>query len=209
MWIASLESQQLAAAPWGWRYIGGERGGREPAGRRRPDPSRQLVADGAGAGSEPVAEAQPGRFWFPMARGALPWRGVQVGEWVRPGWGSQRPPLAWMIRASDWGVLPWILRPHSFDLSQIPSYFHRAPSMESQSRKATLWSPAWLLGASLPGLFGPQMHVFRLAALGWGQRPGKVGVVASFLTLKSSQNPLRSRIAVTFVLSLLEEHAWY
>lgn len=26
------------------------------------------------------------------------------------------------------------------------------------------------------------MHVFRLAALGWGQRPGKVGVVASFFT---------------------------
>ena len=78
----------------------------QPAGRRRPDPSRQAVAGGAGAGSEPVAEAQPGRFWFPMPRGALPWRGVQVGERVRPGWGPQRPPLAWMIRVSDWGVLP-------------------------------------------------------------------------------------------------------
>ena len=132
IWILSLGSQQLAAAPW--RVTLHRRGARRQRASQRASTQPQAWSLQAGAGGVRDArrwQVEPGQDHQNLLLkpsqdastplGLCPGRGLQVGERVRLGWEPQCPRLAWMIRISDWGVLSWILRLYSFHFPQIPS----------------------------------------------------------------------------------------
>lgn len=206
MWLASSESQQLAAPPGEWRVVRRGQGGAggwaaEPwECGRTPGPqadasaglSRPVAGGLSRAGAEPVAAAPA----WALLVASSPWlRGVQV--------------RAWMIPVSYWGLYLWILRFHSFNLSPSPSLFlghplwTHIPGGEGVAL-VTNQPDDGGRGASLTRLRGPWVDAgsqARIAGSGQGTR-------GAYLSIKFSEHSLWCCIVVTS-LNLLGEHVWY
>lgn len=145
MRTASPESQQLAGAPW--RVTFQLRGTEEAESQRRAPACGQRQAGagcGGGGGRWPGERRnllrKPGFADSAAARGAG--KGAAGLLWAAPRFRR----LGGFLFATG-GLSPWILHLCSSDLSSIPLYLVPwAPSVESEPRRVSLWSPAQLLG---------------------------------------------------------------